>query len=261
MNYSHRPRKRFGQNFLRDHMVLENIIHAVHPQKMEHLVEIGPGEGVLTQRLLPLTQKLDIIEIDRDLVAALTARYGNVTHLKIHSADALKFDFHTLYSGELLRIIGNLPYNISTPLLFHLFAQIEWIQDMHFLLQKEVVERLCAPVNGEHYGRLSVMAQYFCDCESLFHVPPTAFFPQPKVDSCVIRMIPLRNSTIIAKNIDTLSYVVQQAFAYRRKTIHNSLKSLVTTALLNQLHINPGARAQELSVDDFVRISNALLVK
>ncbi len=254
----HLPRKRFGQNFLRDPSVLQNILLAIAPKETEHVVEIGPGEGVLTDLLLPNCQRLDIIEIDRDLVAHLEKHYENKNTLKIHSGDALKFNFATLSKQpHSLRVVGNLPYNISTPILFKLFSDIDLIKDMHFMLQKEVVERLTAPVGDKHYGRLSVMAQYFCDCEYLFTIGPNAFYPPPKVDSALIRMIPIQRS-LTAKSTQALSDIVKKAFLHRRKTVSNCLKGLISADELREIDINPSLRPQQLTVDNFVTISNKL---
>ncbi|MDD5037199.1 MAG: 16S rRNA (adenine(1518)-N(6)/adenine(1519)-N(6))-dimethyltransferase RsmA, partial [Methylococcaceae bacterium] len=185
-----RPRKRFGQNFLHDERVIYAIVSAIAPHSDEHLVEIGPGRGALTRLLLEECKRLDVIELDRDLVEYLHGRFSGEKKLHIHSADAMRFDFTTLSQGEKLRVSGNLPYNISTPLLFHLFEQSLCIRDMYFMLQKEVVDRLCAEPGDKEYGRLGVMARYYCDMEPLMDVYPESFNPQPKVVSSVVRLIP-----------------------------------------------------------------------
>ena len=254
-------RKRFGQHFLHDYFILQKMICAVNPKKTDTLVEIGPGYGALTDYLMLECDKLALVEIDRDLVAFLREKYHQKKNIIILQEDALQFDFSTLKTDTLLRIIGNLPYNISTPLLFDLFPQINHIQDMHFMLQKEVVMRITASVGSSHYGRLSVMAQYFCDNTYLFTIFPKAFTPSPRVESAVIRMTPHRNltsTTTTAKNVDQLSRVVREAFSYRRKTVGNALKKLLNESQWSLVEINPQLRPQELTVEHFVRISNIL---
>ncbi len=256
------PRKRFGQHFLRDQMVLQKIVGAIQPKPDDQLVEIGPGEGALTRYLLPLVEHLVVIEIDRDLIKALEQLFSSQRNLTIHEADALSFNFTELTTApHKLRIVGNLPYNISTPLLFKLLTHLDAIKDMYFLLQKEVVERLTATVGSKHYGRLGVMTQYFCENTAVFDVDPQAFTPPPKVNSSLIRMIPLITRQQKAQDLTVLSKVVKQAFNYRRKTLTNSLKPLISQNQLVTLNIDPSCRAQELSVDDYVRISNSIAVK
>lgn len=257
--FYHQPRKRFGQHFLRDQNILRKITQAIHPKANQHLVEIGPGEGVLTAHILPLCHQLDAIEIDRDLIQSLQQQFQQYAQLQIHHQDVLKFNWHTLTRRpHSLRVIGNLPYNISTPLLFHLFPALELIQDMHFMLQKEVVLRMTANVGDSNYSRLSVMTQYFCNNELLFEIPPSAFFPPPKVQSAFIRMQP-RTPEISAKNIVLFSDVVRTAFTQRRKTIHNALKPLFTAPTwAKELNIDHHLRPQQLSVCQFVKIANFL---
>ncbi len=251
------PRKRFGQHFLEDDSVLMNMHTAIHPNPEDHMVEIGPGRAALTQYLVSEVGDFEAVEIDRDLILPLRHLFAEHSHFKLHQVDALSFDFRSLVKDEKkLRIVGNLPYNISTPLLFHLFDQLDVIQDMHFLLQKEVVDRLCAERNDSNYGRLSVMAQYFCSNLNLFEVGPEAFNPPPKVDSAFIRMVPHATPPYPAKNWDTLSLIVRTAFNLRRKTLGNSLKQLVPAAELEKIGIDPQRRPQELSVEEFVKISN-----
>ena len=260
MNTSrHHPRKRFGQHFLSDMSVLQHITQAIHPRKTDHMVEIGPGQGVLTELLLPSVKRLDVIEIDHDLVRHLETLFSNEKNFHLHPGDVLAFDFSTLTPiDDQLRIVGNLPYNISTPLLFKLFTVGPLIKDMHFMLQKEVVERLCAKVGGHHYGRLSVMAQYFCENLYLFTVGPEAFSPPPKINSAVIRMLPHKEPPHPANNLETFSLIVKEAFCYRRKTLANCLKKYITSHELEHLDINPTRRPQELTVEEFIKISNSI---
>ncbi len=255
------PRKRFGQHFLHDQNILHKMVDYIAPQEGEHLVEIGPGQGALTQHLLPLASHLDIIEIDRDLVPLLEQQYADYPQLHIYNQDVLQFDWPSLVKDEKkLRVIGNLPYNISTPLLFRLFNHANIIQDMFFLLQKEVVDRLCANVGSSHYGRLSIMAQYYCHNEMLFTVGPEVFNPPPKVDSAYIHMQPREQPEVIATDIEQLRKVVTEAFSHRRKTLHNALKRVIDSVELKKIGINPMLRPQEISVAEYVKISN-LLVK
>jgi 16S rRNA (adenine1518-N6/adenine1519-N6)-dimethyltransferase len=248
------PRKRFGQNFLQDKNIIQKIINAIAPKKGDHIVEIGPGLGALTTQLLPILKTMDVIELDRDLIPKLQAKCKDLGQLNIHQADVLKFDFKKL--DDHLRIVGNLPYNISTPLIFHLLKQLDGILDMHFMLQKEVVERLAATPSNKNYGRLSVMVQYFCQVTKLFAVTPRAFYPVPKVESALVRLIPHKKVSLLARNTTLLEKVVKTAFSQRRKTIQNSLKALITQQQLIELNIDPKLRAEQLSVDDFVKISN-----
>jgi len=257
---SHRPRKRFGQNFLHDERVVYAIVACIAPRADEHLVEIGPGQGALTRLLLPECGRLDAIELDRDLVAYLEKRFADQPKLSLHSADAMTFDFSALSRGEPLRVIGNLPYNISTPLLFHLFEQSACIQDMHFMLQKEVVDRLCAEPGGKDYGRLGVMAQYYCSMEPLLEVGPESFTPQPKVDSAVVRLVPHpRRPVDVPPGI--LGRVVAAAFSQRRKTLRNALGLLLSAAEIEHAGVDPGARAETLGLADFARLAGALAEK
>jgi len=257
---NHKAKKRFGQNFLQDDGVLQHIVNAMHIQPNDHLIEIGPGKGALTDYLLSYVTHLDVVELDRDLIPLLEKKFGD--KVTIYQADALEFPFETLSKQPRdCRIVGNLPYNISTPLLFHLFDRIDGIIDMHFMLQKEVVERITAPVNDKAYGRLSVMTQYFCQTDYLFTVPPEAFDPAPKVESAIVRLTPKKQPDLVVKDFALFSEIVKEAFTYRRKQLVNSLKRLITPELLADLGIEPSARAQTLSVNEFVRISNAISIK
>jgi 16S rRNA (adenine1518-N6/adenine1519-N6)-dimethyltransferase len=263
---SHRPRKRFGQNFLHDAGVLRRMLNAIRPQPNDVMVEIGPGEGALTTLLLQQLQHLDVIEIDHDLAPRLQTHCESNAHgaplgaLTIHQADALQFDFSSLIPPQReLRVVGNLPYNISTPLLFHIFESANRIADCHFLLQKEVVERMAATPNSKTYGRLSVMTQWRCQVEPLFKVGPGAFRPAPKVDSMFVRLIPYPAPPWPVNDFQHFSAIVTTAFAQRRKTLRNALQSMATAETIAAANIDPGLRAESLSPADFVRLSNQLI--
>jgi 16S rRNA (adenine1518-N6/adenine1519-N6)-dimethyltransferase len=247
----HRPRKRFGQHFLHDAGVIRRLVSAIAPRADDYLVEIGPGEGVLTAPVLEKVDHLTVIELDRDLAAILSERLGFPAGLEIVQADVLKVDFAELANGRRLRIIGNLPYNISTPILFHLFESRADIVDMHFMLQKEVVDRMVAEPGGRQYGRLSVMAAFHCDMVRLFNVPPGAFRPPPKVDSAVVRLVPKALTDDDLDLLPTFAEVTRRAFGQRRKTLRNSLKGLLDETQIEAAGINPGARAETLGVEQF----------
>ena len=248
----HRPRKRFAQNFLVDAGVIAAIIGAIRPAHGDRMVEIGPGQGALTRPLLAAVERLDAIEIDRDLAATLKAE--SAPGLTVHVADVLKFDFATL--GGDLRVVGNLPYNISTPLLFHLARFCVRIRDIHVMLQKEVVARMVAAPAASAYGRLSVMLQYRFEMQQLLAVPAAAFYPVPAVDSAVVRLTPRRSPPCAAHDEAGFARIVAAAFSQRRKTLRNSLHGFLSEIELRTLAIEPAARAQELSVEQFVAISN-----
>lgn len=250
----HVPRKRFGQHFLVDSTVVERIVDAIDPRRDDHVVEIGPGLGALTIPLLARLEHLHVVEIDRDLSARLRER--GLDRLTVHEADALEFDFAALPAP--LRITGNLPYNISTPLLFHAAAAAGRCRDLHFMLQREVVDRMAAQPSESEYGRLSVMLQYRYRIERLFDVPPHAFRPAPKVDSAVVRLLPRPAEELDARSESGLSQVVARAFSMRRKTLRNTLAGVISASELEKIGIDPGRRAQELEVAAFVTISNRL---
>ena len=259
MTSKHRARKRFGQNFLTDDAVIHQIVRAIHPRADQALVEIGPGQGALTGALVDSGCQLDLIELDRDLVPLLQARFGQADAVRIHSADALTFDYASLGRPEqALRVVGNLPYNISTPLIFHLLGFAKHIHDMHFMLQLEVVNRLAASPGNKAWGRLGVMAQYHCQVDSLFEVPPSAFSPMPKVQSAIVRMVPHNNAVQNPQQEQQLRRVVQAAFSQRRKTLRNTLRDVISVQQLEQLEISPGARAETLSLQQFLAISGAV---
>ena len=257
---AHKARKRFGQNFLHNHNVINDLLSYIQLSGDQHWVEIGPGMGALTGPLLQQSVKLDVIELDRDLVDYLSKRFSNYENLTILSADALNFDFSTLAAGnEKLHIIGNLPYNISTPLLFHLLEHADRIEDMHFMLQKEVVDRICAAPGSKRYGRLSVIMQYYCETEFLFDVPPESFNPPPKVMSAIIRLVPFTRPPVSVYNLGTFNEVLTHAFSQRRKTIRNSLSKLMTDAQISGLGIDPSARAETISLAEFADLGNLLI--
>lgn len=258
----HRLKKQFGQNFLNNQKIIDRIVASIHPKPDQHLVEIGPGEAALTEPLLAVVKKLDIIEIDTDLIAPLTQKFGNNEAFNLHHQDALTFDYPTLLSEEEqtaeapLRIVGNLPYNISSPLLFHLLNFANRIEDMHFMLQKEVVDRITAEPGIKAYGRLSVMMQYACETESLFVVGPENFTPPPKVDSAIVRLKPYRQKPYIADNEQGFAELVKQAFSQKRKTLRNNLKGWLTAEQIESCNIEPSIRAEQLPVESFVHLAN-----
>ena len=253
-----RARKRFGQNFLQDEMIIADIVAAIDPQMDEHLVEIGPGRGAITESLVKSCHRLDVIELDRDLVPLLENKLSSYPQLFVHEADALAFNYGKLVlDNEKLRVIGNLPYNITTPLLFNLLSQAEYIQDMCFMLQLEVVQRICAQPGSKTYGRLSIMVQYQCEAVQLFTVPPEAFEPAPKVDSAIIYMKPLRQRYGGDMSVDALRTVVTKAFSQRRKTISNTLKNMISSNVLEELGIDLKQRPETISVEQYVEITKA----
>ena len=249
----HVAKKRFGQNFLTDQAVIASLVEAISPQKNQTIVEIGPGLGALTKPLLKKIDHLHVVEIDRDIVSWMQKEYAN-SNISIHNVDALKFDFSQL--GNHLRVTGNLPYNISTPILFHLLDNLVHISDMHFMLQKEVVERMVAQPSTPAYGRLSVMLQYHLQMEYLITVPPQAFEPAPKVESAFVRCMPHAVKPDVADDYNLFYKVVLAAFGQRRKTIRNTLKDFLEDDDFVQLSLNPQLRAENLSVKHFVAISN-----
>ena len=253
----HRARKRFGQHFLQDVNVVTRIVNAINPQLDDHIVEIGPGPGVLTEALLAHVHQMDAVELDRDLIPRLAERCGPLGKLTIHAADALRFDFSSLVSDQRpLRVVGNLPYNISTPLMFHLLEYRHLIRDMHFMLQKEVVDRLAAKPGNKDYGRLSVITQYHCQVESLFDVPPDAFTPPPKVNSSIVRLVPYVNPVVSVVDLQALETIVTAAFSQRRKTLRNTLRNYLSAEQLEAEGVEPGRRAETVSLGEFAKLAN-----
>lgn len=252
---AHLPRRRFGQNFLVDQGIVAGIVSAIAPQAADNMVEIGPGLGALTNPLLQKLNHLHVVEIDRDLIARLKKTYLP-ERMSIHEGDALAFDFASL--GSNLRLVGNLPYNISTPLLFHLAQFADQVRDMHFMLQKEVVERMVAVPGDAECGRLSIMLQYRFHLDWLLDVPPESFDPPPKVQSAVVRMIPKRAEELMAKDEALLAKVVTTAFSQRRKMLRNTLRDLVSAEQFAAAGIDPMLRAEDLGVADYVRLANSL---
>ncbi len=275
----HIPKKRFGQNFLTDRAIINSLIEAINPQTNDLMVEIGPGLGAMTQPLLTRLKHLHVVELDRDIVSWMQSHYP-AEKISIHNIDALKFDFGSLLESteepemtakggdtgknasaaglQRIRVVGNLPYNISTPILFHLLDNVDAIIDMHFMLQKEVVERMVASPSTPAYGRLSVMLQYRLQMEYLLTVPPEAFDPPPKVESAFVRAVPHAKLPYPAADETLFASVVQAAFGQRRKTLRNTLKGLLDDAGFAALGLDSQLRAENLPVSAFVDIANYL---
>ena len=257
---SHRAKKRFGQNFLVDDSVIHSLVNAIGPQRDDRILEIGPGLGAMTLPLLARVNQLEVIEIDRDLIARWHAR--NLEQLTIHECDALRFDFRAGVTinadARPRRLVGNLPYNISTPLIFHVLEQADAVQDMHFMLQKEVVDRLCASCGDRQYGRLSVMVQSRCQTQKLLEIPAESFSPTPKVTSAFVRLEPLSEPKVPDTIQDLFALLVQQAFAQPRKTIANNLREQLSADALTKLEIDPGSRPQSISIEQLIRITQQL---
>ncbi len=257
----HIAKKRFGQNFLTDQSIIAQLVDCIHPSNGETIIEIGPGLGALTKPLLSKITQLHVVEIDRDIISWMKTEYAkpNYTNNKliIHNMDALKFDFSSL--GKALRLTGNLPYNISTPILFHIIKHLNSIKDMHFMLQKEVVERMVAVPSTAAYGRLSVMLQYYLQMEYLMTVPPEAFEPAPKVESAFVRCTPHSTLPFVANDTTLFAKVVLAAFSQRRKTIRNTLKTFLNDDDFTKLALDSTLRAENLGVSQFVMITNYLI--
>ncbi|MBU6420599.1 MAG: 16S rRNA (adenine(1518)-N(6)/adenine(1519)-N(6))-dimethyltransferase RsmA [Gammaproteobacteria bacterium] len=252
----HHPRKRFGQHFLHDRNIINKILLAINPQPGDSLVEIGPGRGALTLPLLERHGQLTAVELDRDVIPQLQAAAVGKGELHVIQGDALKTDFRTLAPpGEKIRLIGNLPYNISTPLLFHLLDQAQTIADMHFMLQKEVVQRMAAKPGGKDYGRLTVMLAARCRVEPLFHIGSGAFTPAPKVESSFVRLTPHATPPFKIADQSRFAKIVNQAFSQRRKTLRNALRGLADEAAIRAAGLNPSARPETLSTGDYARLA------
>ncbi|MBK0013792.1 16S rRNA (adenine(1518)-N(6)/adenine(1519)-N(6))-dimethyltransferase RsmA [Stenotrophomonas sp. S41] len=266
MNSPHSPsgpvftapaKKQLGQHFLADRHYIDKIVMAVNPKDGDRLVEIGPGQGAITLPLLRVHPKLTVIEFDRDLIAPLTAAAEPLGDLTIVQGDVLRVDFTALAAGEPIRLVGNLPYNISSPILFHALEHAAVVRDMHFMLQKEVVDRMAAGPGSKVYGRLSVMLQAYCQVTSLFVVPPGAFRPPPKVDSAVVRLVPRDPASVNINDHKRFADVVKAAFGQRRKTLRNALNNVVTAEQFAAAGVRPDARAEQLDVAEFIALANA----
>ncbi len=250
----HIPRKRFGQNFLQDNYVINQIIECINPQTDQTIVEIGPGLAALTKPLIERLGHINVVELDRDIIDFLKKNF-NSQQITIHEGDALKFDF--AMSGQKIRVVGNLPYNISTPIMFYL-SNFSNIQDMTFMLQKEVVERICATPNNKDYGKLSIMLQYKYKCRHLLDVAPESFYPAPKVNSAIVSLTPRSDYDWQIVNEQKLNHVVSQAFNQRRKTINNSLKNLLSTEQIQSCGIDPTVRAENITLENFIKLSQLI---
>lgn len=256
IHQGHKARKRFGQNFLTNEDIIERIVRAIAPKEGDNICEIGPGLGAITEPVAELTDLLNVVELDKDLAERLETHPFIGKKLKIFQADALNFDFSQIQRDDKkLKVFGNLPYNISTPLLFHLYEYLDNIENMHFMLQKEVVNRMCAAPNTKAFGRLSVMTQYYCRTVPVTDVPPESFVPPPKVDSAVIRLIPKEHEQRNQVEPSLLNTVCLEAFNQRRKTLRNSLQNIINAEQLAELGIDASLRAENLSLNDFITIA------
>ena len=269
----HQAKKRFGQNFLHDGNIIDRIVSSIRATDKDNIIEIGPGLGAITRQLLPITKKMNVIELDRDIIPKLKFNCDGLGELIVHETDALKFDYDQFYcepeqpevegsestkvENNKMRVVGNLPYNISTPILFHLFKYADKIKDMHFMLQKEVVERMAAKPGSKTYGRLSVMTQSVCDTRMLFIVPPTAFTPAPKVESAIVWLAPRKDALDIHDRA-LFAKIVAEAFNQRRKTLRNAWRKRIEVEDLESLDVNPTLRPENISLEEFVKVSNFL---
>ena len=262
----HKAKKRFGQNFLNDDQIINRIIASINIQKDDHILEIGPGLGALSESLFLKSNRFKVVEIDSDLIPKLKNKFEllakeykkDALHWELLHQDALTLKIADIYSDRKFRVVGNLPYNISTPLLFCFVEQLSYIKDMTFMLQKEVIDRICAEPNNKNYGRLSIMLQYYCDCENLFQVPPESFDPQPKVDSAIVRLTPHAELPNPCNNTDLLSKIVAQSFSQRRKTLRNNLKKSGFDEALEQSQIDTSLRPENIPVADYVKLCNII---
>jgi len=253
-----RARKRFGQNFLVDAQFIHQIVAVIAPRPEQVIIEVGPGHAALTAPLAASGAELHLLEIDRDLAAGLRARFGQSPNVRLHCGDALKMDFSDIAGGRRFRLVGNLPYNISTPLLFHALRWSTLIDDMHFMLQQEVVERICAQPGGKDWGRLSIMCQYHCQVTPLFTVPPQAFRPMPGVQSAILRLVPHAKPPVAIADMAAFERLVTQAFSMRRKTLRNSLRGLLGADAIAAAAIDPGARPETVDLAGFAALARQL---
>ena len=258
MTVNHQARKRFGQNFLVDQQIITQIVSAINPKVEDNLIEIGPGMAAITEHLIKYCPAMSVLELGRDLVAFLQEKFAHNDQFTVHSGDALKTDFAQFHQGRELRLVGNLPYNISTPLLFHLLEVGHLIKDMHFMLQREVVDRIGAAPGTKAYGRLSVMIQYYCRVSPLIPVPPQAFRPAPKVQSAVVRLKPHKILPAVCHNETLLSQIVSQCFQQRRKTLRNGLRAYAQHLDNVAEVIDLSRRAEQLAVAEFVTLTNSI---
>jgi 16S rRNA (adenine1518-N6/adenine1519-N6)-dimethyltransferase len=254
---THRAKKRFGQNFLHDSGIIDRIVSSIRVKATDNIIEIGPGLGAITKQILPVTGSINVIELDRDIIPKLKFNCDGLGTLNILQTDALKVDYQQFSQNGPLRVVGNLPYNISTPILFHLFGYLQIIQDMHFMLQKEVVLRMAAQPGSKVYGRLSVMTQSVCDASLLFLVPPESFTPAPKVDSAIVKLTPRAVPLDITDRL-LFNALVTEAFGQRRKTLRNVWRKRIEPEALESLGIKPTLRPENISLDEFVKVSNHL---
>jgi len=254
---THRAKKRFGQNFLHDASIIDRIVKSIRVKASDNVIEIGPGLGAITKQILPVTGRITVIELDRDIIPKLRFNCDGLGELNILQTDALKVDYSEFANRGPLRVVGNLPYNISTPLLFHLFTYLKDIQDMHFMLQKEVVMRMSASPGSKVYGRLSVMTQSVCDARMLFLVPPESFTPAPKVDSAIVHLSP-RKAPLDILDRSLFSAIVTEAFNQRRKTLRNVWRNRIEAESLEKLGISPTLRPENISLEEYVLVANYL---
>jgi 16S rRNA (adenine1518-N6/adenine1519-N6)-dimethyltransferase len=254
----HRARKRFGQNFLTDARVIQRIVDIIAPQPGQLILEIGPGQAALTVPLADTGADLHLVEIDRDLAASLERRFRDTANVHVHCGDALRMDLAEFAAGNNFRLVGNLPYNISTPLLFHVLRWRQQIVDMHFMLQREVVERMAAQPGSKAWGRLSIMCQYYCEVTPLFSVPPEAFSPPPKVHSSIVRLLPHSRPPVRVSDMARFEQVVARAFSMRRKTLRNSLAGVLDADAIAAAGIDPGLRPEALSLEQFAALADQI---
>ena len=254
----HRARKRFGQNFLTDSLLIQRIIDAIKPGPGQLILEIGPGQAAVSIPLAESGAELHLLEIDRDLARRLQSRLERERLVQIHTGDAMKMNFAEITGGRRFRLVGNLPYNISTPLLFHVLQWSELVTDMHFMLQQEVVKRMAASPGVKAWGRLSVMCQYHCQVIPLFGVPPEAFTPAPKVQSAFVRLVPHAQPPVEITDFASFEHLVNKAFSMRRKTLRNSLRGLLDASSIESAGIDPGKRPETLGLEQFAALSKLL---